>query len=228
MKHATSSHPSFPHCFDSQVEVGFVFSGSVGSGVLMTHDQETGEWSSPVACSLSGASVGLTLGKAQKDFIVFLSNQSAVDTFFSEKSLQLSGKSNLTLGQGREYVGALDTKGGSTTVSVAFSEGALVSVALGGAMVKPRMDVNKGFYGGSQVEVADILQGKVDFPENRITLLPQLKQQLSQLSKGETKGSSTSESNSTVVEDARVAANEAAEAIHQEQKDDIKELQAST
>mmetsp|Transcript_12042 Transcript_12042/g.33310 ORF Transcript_12042/g.33310 Transcript_12042/m.33310 type:complete len:265 (-) Transcript_12042:162-956(-) len=213
-------------CILSVVEVGFVFSGSVGSGLLLGKS-DTGEWSSPVACSLSSASVGLTLGKAQKDFIVFLSEQAAVDTFFSEQSLKLGGKSNLTLGHGREYVGTLDTQGGSPTVCVAFSEGAFVSVALGGALVKPRMDVNKGFYGAGAQDVADILRGKVGFPENRITLMPQLWQQLNQLSKGETREAQSSSSKAEV-EEARVAANEAAELVHREQKNHVEELPAST
>lgn len=56
----------------SVVEVGAVFSGSIGSGILIRKNPIFGmKWSPPCACRLHGAGFGLAIGGAHKGFLIF-------------------------------------------------------------------------------------------------------------------------------------------------------------
>ena len=76
----------------SVVEVGFVISGNLGTGILLKKLDDNGsKWSAPVACGLTGIGYGLLVGGSIKDIMMFI---------FDEATLQKIGfdKMGLKLG----------------------------------------------------------------------------------------------------------------------------------
>ena len=52
--------------FINVVEAGFVFSGNVGTGVVMARDEKTGKWSPPSAIGLTGIGWGFIMGYVKR------------------------------------------------------------------------------------------------------------------------------------------------------------------
>jgi len=77
----------------SVVQAGFVFSGSVGTGVLL-RKMSTGEkWSAPVACGLTGVGWGLLVGGSVKDMLVFIFDEATLEKIgFDKMGLKLGGQ----------------------------------------------------------------------------------------------------------------------------------------
>lgn len=76
----------------SVVEVGFVFSGALGTGILLKKLDENGaKWSAPVACGCTGVGWGALVGGSVEEIMMFI---------FDEDSLQKIGfdKMGLKLG----------------------------------------------------------------------------------------------------------------------------------
>ena len=51
----------------SMAEAGFMFSGSVGSGVIIGHNPEDDSWTPPSAVSVGGIGFGLVAGSEVKE-----------------------------------------------------------------------------------------------------------------------------------------------------------------
>jgi len=76
----------------SVIEVGFVFSGNLGTGILLKKLDENGtKWSAPVACGCTGVGWGALVGGSVKETMMFI---------FDEDTLQKIGfdKMGLKLG----------------------------------------------------------------------------------------------------------------------------------
>jgi len=61
----------------SVVEVGFVFSGNVGTGILLKKNADD-TWSAPVACGMSGVGWGLLVGGSVKDIMIFIFDEATL------------------------------------------------------------------------------------------------------------------------------------------------------
>jgi lipid-binding SYLF domain-containing protein len=199
-----------------------MFSGSVGTGIVVAKNDD-GFWSSPVACGLTGVGFGIVLGAAAKDLIIFMPDKASLQTFLST-GLKLAGQSNVTVGVGRDYAGAIGASkmGMSSTLSIAYSKGAFISCSLEGAVVAPRKAVNEKFYGLTGVQPADIIDGKVTFPSNKTTLMPDVMDKLGKLAQGLTEVFGEAEKQKVAV--AKAAADKAAEEINK--GDDVVEVDA--
>ena len=53
----------------SVVEAGFIFSGNVGTGIIIAH-KDDGTWSPPSALGLGGVGCGLVVGAEIKDILI--------------------------------------------------------------------------------------------------------------------------------------------------------------
>jgi lipid-binding SYLF domain-containing protein len=132
----------------SVVEVGAVFSGSIGSGILIRKNPIFGmKWSPPCACGLHGASFGLAIGGPHKDFLIFLLDNDSVRAIASGQEFSFGAQNSHVLG----YLGHLQTLDfnnmNSGVISVSFSDGAFLGVSLEGANVTPNQMVNDHCYG---------------------------------------------------------------------------------
>lgn len=194
----------------SVVEAGFIFTGNVGTGILLARNQSAGEWSPPCAMGLSGVGWGFVAGGSVKDLVVFLMQKSVVDTVACDNSLKIGGQVSATLGPiGRD--GALDInvsgKGVSPTVAFAFSQGLFGGVAVEGAVVGARHAVNETFY-QKEVHPREILfQNNVTVPPG--TLMPEIYAKLKLLGEGKT--ATPNDEEVQKVEQARAQAEKAGE-----------------
>jgi lipid-binding SYLF domain-containing protein len=196
----------------SVVEVGFIFSGNVGSGIIMTHDSETDAWSPPCAVGLTGVGWGFLVGGSLKDLMIFIYNTETLGGVSGDSGLKLGGQAELTLGpfgrSGQVHLN-MSGKGAGGTVAVAFSKGAFIGLSVEGSVVGPRHAVNETFY-GMPCHPDDILADKVKLPEGKVTLIQEVYDKLMKLSSGETHEPDAKEQEKKAA--AKVAADKAAEA----------------
>jgi lipid-binding SYLF domain-containing protein len=174
----------------SVVEVGFIFSGNVGTGILMACDSGTKTWSPPCAVGLTGVGWGFLVGGSLKDLMIFIYNKETLGAVTGETGLKMGGQAELTLGPfGRSAQCHLDvnSKGAGATVAVAFSKGAFLGASVEGSVVGPRSSVNEVFY-GEACNPGDILNKKdaVKIPDDKVTLIEDVYDKLKKLGAGET------------------------------------------
>ena len=76
----------------SVVEVGFVFSGNVGTGILLKKRSDD-SWSAPVACGMTGVGWGLLVGGSVKDIMVFIFDEDTLNKIgFDKVGLKLGAQ----------------------------------------------------------------------------------------------------------------------------------------
>lgn len=62
----------------SVLEVGFIFSGNVGTGIVLSKKDDGVSWSNPVACGLTGVGWGLLVGGSVKDVMIFIMDENSL------------------------------------------------------------------------------------------------------------------------------------------------------
>jgi lipid-binding SYLF domain-containing protein len=171
-------------CIINTVQAGFMFSGSVGTGIFMKRNLD-GSWSNPVACGVTGVGFGFLIGANAKEVMIFMPDESSVQTFFSG-GLKMGAQSNLTIGVGRELEGGFEASksGMGATLSIAYSKGAFIGATIEGAMIAPRRRANEAFYGPGNGTPAAIIDGTVLFPIGKETMLGNVKDKLAKLGQG--------------------------------------------
>lgn len=193
----------------STVQAGFIFSGSVGTGIFMRRNPVDGSWSNPVAVGISGVGFGLLLGAQLKDVVLFLPDDLSIQTLFST-GVELSAQSNVTAVIGREFEGSFGVSGSGSAavVSMAYSKGAFIGASMHGGVVGPRHRANEAFY-GQPVKPVDIIEGKVDVPIEKQgkTLLDDVKAKLTKCANGQTEipGAETVPKSDAALKDAEAA-----------------------
>ncbi|PKI84407.1 hypothetical protein MVES1_001776 [Malassezia vespertilionis] len=146
------------------VKGGFVWSGKVGSGVVIARLPD-GSWSTPTCIATGGIGIGWQVGADVTEFVVVMNTEEAV------KSFGLSG--NLTFGGSLSAAAGPIGIGGTGMFSVAHiapmysysrSKGLYIGISLEGTALVERKDANREFYGQS-IPAMDLLMGKVPAPE---------------------------------------------------------------
>jgi lipid-binding SYLF domain-containing protein len=195
----------------SVVEVGFIFSGNVGTGILLKKMKDD-TWSPPCALGLGGVGWGFLIGGAIKEIMIFIFDDNTMEGMCGDAGVRLGGQLNLTLGPfGRNYEAGLgvSNKGAVGTFSVAFSKGAFLGASVEGAMLGPRSGVNDGFYGQSTTP-RSVINGEVTMP-NKPTLIQGVYDKLTKLAEGESYTPTPEETQTT--KQAAAAAQKASEQV---------------
>lgn len=207
------------------VQAGWMFSGSVGTGIFLQQDQ-IGRWSNPVACGMAGVGVGLQIGAVTKDVLIFLPDEQSVRTLFS-KGISVGAHSDVTIGVGREFEGGAGASGSglSAVLSIAYTKGAFVGLSMEGALVSPRRGANETFYGKGNGNPEDIILGRVKFPTDKVTMMDELRQKLDKLSQGLSE--KIGEAERLKAEQAAAEAEKAAASVKTESSSEIVELDGS-
>jgi lipid-binding SYLF domain-containing protein len=181
----------------SVVEVGFFFSGSVGTGIILKRNTNpnssgsgTNEWSYPVACGLGGLGWGLQIGGSVKDLIVFIFDDETLKTMAYDKvGLKLGGQLEATfgnVGRSTHLEFTVSEKGIGNTISYAFSKGAFLGLSVEGAVIGARHKINQTFYNRNTILPDDIFTGGFDIPTIGETQLQNVYTKLSLLTSGTT------------------------------------------
>ena len=72
-------------------EAGFIFSGNVGTGVIIAH-KEDGTWSPPSALGLGGIGWGLMAGAEVKDLVICVMDEATLNTFAGEHHVKIGSQ----------------------------------------------------------------------------------------------------------------------------------------
>jgi lipid-binding SYLF domain-containing protein len=205
----------------SVIEVGFIFSGNVGTGIILAKKPD-GSWSVPCACGLTGVGWGFLVGGSVKDLFVFLMNDSTLASALADTGIKFGGQAEFALGPfGRSGKVDIGLSGGGVggTVAIAFAKGAFIGLSVEGAVVGVRNAVNASFYGKEESPRNIVLSDAVSMPEGKVTLINDVYEKLAKLSEG--KAEEPTEENEAKKSAAKSAVEQAA-ASAKDQPDVVK------
>jgi lipid-binding SYLF domain-containing protein len=177
----------------SSIEAGFIFSGNLGTGILMAKDK-AGKWSPPSALGLTGVGWGFIVGASTKDLMVFLFDEQTIDAMAGEIGLKVGGQAELTVGPwGRTVDANLNISNGGigSTFTVAYTKGFFGGVSIEGAVLGTRKAVNETFYNSTASSKEILFEGTVEVPADN-TVMPEVYRKLELLSQGKTAAESNS------------------------------------
>lgn len=127
-----------------------------GSGVLVSRDQETGEWSEPAFYTLGGLSFGFQFGGEVSEVIIMAMNQGAVEKLYAS-SFKLGGDASIAAGPyGAGAEGATSANLNADFLSFSRSKGVYAGISLEGSIIDVDDDANEAYY-GKKVRPVDIL-----------------------------------------------------------------------
>jgi SH3 domain-containing YSC84-like protein 1 len=155
----------------STLKGGFIFSGKVGSGLVIARHGK--KWSAPSAIGMGGAGWGLQAGVEVTDFILILNTQEALDAFSGGGSVTLGGNLSIAAGPiGGSAEGSIMMPP-AAVYSYGHSSGAFAGISLEGAVIVEKPETNYEFY-GEHLTPSKILSGKIEPPETASHLYEKL------------------------------------------------------
>ena len=133
------------------IKGAFFVGGSGGSGALVAHDSDTGQWGYPAFYTVGSISIGVQIGGEASEVILLIMTDRG-----KEKLLASSFKlgADITLAAGPVGGGAAAQT--ADVLSYARSKGAFAGISLDGAVVKTKDKFNEAYY-GQAVSPTDIL-----------------------------------------------------------------------
>lgn len=147
----------------SYVKAGFIWSGKVGSGLVIAHRGKT--WSAPSGIGMGGAGWGLQIGANVTDFVLVLNSDDAVNAFADGGSVTLGGALSVVAGPvGATAEGSVAFPPGAIYY-YGISQGLFAGVSLEGAVLFERRKDNRQFYGKS-VTPSELFSGKIPPPQS--------------------------------------------------------------
>ena len=131
----------------SYIKAGLVWGGAGGSGVLLSQNKETGEWSAPAFYSIASASVGLQIGVSSSEVVMVIMNQRGLRAMMNNK-VKLGADLSVAAGPlGVRGEAATSGNLAADIYSYARSRGLFAGVSLEGGLVNMNNSYNKKYYG---------------------------------------------------------------------------------
>ncbi|KAH7320631.1 hypothetical protein B0I35DRAFT_322360, partial [Stachybotrys elegans] len=147
------------------LRAGFHFSGSAGSGIIVSRLPD-GSWSPPSGIQVLSIGTGFQFGVDIYDCVCVINTQEALSSFMKQTRVSLG--SDIAISAGPYGAGAALDGSASSVLSPVFSyvtsRGFYAGVQIDGTAIVERREANAAFY-GQPVPVAQILQGKVSVPQ---------------------------------------------------------------
>ncbi len=161
--------------FPSVIKGAFGIGGMGGTGVIVYHDKDTGQWSPPAFVSIGGVSFGFQIGGQATDTILVVMSKRGMMSL-SHANVTLGGDASVAAGPiGRNA--QIDTTAAMNTgiFSYSRSKGLFAGVSLKGSVVGPQNGNIETYY-GTGINAEDVLlSGKVEPSEEGQKLIDQLK-----------------------------------------------------
>ncbi len=130
----------------SLLKAGFIFGGSGGDGVLLSHRAD-GSWGPPAFYRVWSASFGAQIGIQDAQVMFVVMTQSGLDAVLSGK-IKLGADASIAVGpEGAGIEGSTTVAAGADIYSYALTRGAFAGVSFSGAFMQPLGDWNAAFYG---------------------------------------------------------------------------------
>ncbi|SAM76969.1 related to YSC84-protein involved in the organization of the actin cytoskeleton [Ustilago bromivora] len=148
----------------SVVKAGFVWSGKLGSGVVIARLPD-GSWSAPSCIGTGAVGFGLQIGADITEFVIVMNSEDAVKAFAHAGNLTIGGSLSAAagpIGTGGAINAAIRDPAPLFTYS--RSKGLFAGISLEGTVLVERKETNKDFY-GQPIPAVDLLTGKVPAPE---------------------------------------------------------------
>jgi lipid-binding SYLF domain-containing protein len=180
-------------CFISCVQAGFMFTGNVGTGIVMARNN--GKWSPPSAIGLTGVGWGFVIGASVQDIIYLIYDDQTLKAMSGDVGFKLGTKVESALGTwGRtaEATTNFSNKGVGANIAISFSKGLFGGLSVEGGVVNPRSAVNEMFYQKSATPMQILFdEGAVEVPPG--TLMDEVYHKLNKLIKGDITHTPTAE-----------------------------------
>jgi lipid-binding SYLF domain-containing protein len=150
--------------FPTVVKGGFLFGAEGGSGVLIARGED-GTWSPPAFYTTGGGSFGLQIGIQGGEMVLVLRNPKAVRAVLDHQG-KLGAEIGLAVGPlGAGAEAATTTNVGADVVAFSSALGLFGGVALEGAVLARRSDLNHAYYGEAVTPQEIVLLRKVANPK---------------------------------------------------------------
>lgn len=139
------------------LKAGYILGGSGGTGVLLSRDGKTGEWSNPAFYTMGSVSIGLQIGGESAEVVLLVMSQKGMESLLTS-NFKLGGDASVALGP----VGG-GAKSDITTDFLSFtkSKGLYAGINLDGSYVSVRESLNKAYYGKDVSPVEIIVKQSV-------------------------------------------------------------------
>ncbi|KAG1698600.1 hypothetical protein DVH05_014558 [Phytophthora capsici] len=150
--------------FITMYKVGFLFSGKVGTGFVIS--RTTGGWSAPSFLTSGGFGFGMMAGGEVVNYMIILNSRSAVKVFTRNGQVQLGSELDIAVGPiGRAASASLNVGVGgiAPNYSYSHSKGLYGGIGLSGGVICTRKSLNSKCY-GSNVTARQLLGGEVACP----------------------------------------------------------------
>jgi SH3 domain-containing YSC84-like protein 1 len=138
--------------FPQVLKAGFILGGSGGSGVLLVHDEKSGNWVGPAFYTMGSASLGFQAGASSAEVVMLVHSQKALDSLYTNK-LKLGADASVAIGPKGVGTGASIT---ADFIVYSTVKGAFVGMAVDGSVLDVRETLNAAYY-GRPATPADIL-----------------------------------------------------------------------
>ncbi|HTY20490.1 MAG TPA: lipid-binding SYLF domain-containing protein [Geobacteraceae bacterium] len=151
--------------FPQVIKGGFFLGGSGGTGVFMTRDQTTGEWSYPAFYTMGSVTLGLQIGGEAAEVVMVAMSQKAINTLLSS-SVKLGGDVSIAAGPvGGGAKGSVGVPEVTTDfVSYTRSKGLYAGLNLEGSLLAVRTGLNEVYYGAGTLPVDIVVMKKASNP----------------------------------------------------------------
>lgn len=157
----------------NEVKGGFIFSGGVGSGLVVARLDKG--WSAPSAIGTGSVGWGFQIGGEVTDLVLVLNTKAAVEAFAHGGSITLGGNLSIAAGPVGRTAEAAAVLPPAAIYTYSVSRGVFGGVSLKGAAFVERASANSQFY-GFQATPAQLLFGEVPPPQSAQPLYDELNQ----------------------------------------------------
>ena len=135
---------------------GFIIGGSGGSGVLLVRDQRSGTWSYPAFYTMGSLSLGLQAGADASELVLMIMTEQGLNAMLSTE-LKLGADMSVAAGP----VGKNAKAQTADVLAFGRSKGVFGGVSVEGAVITPRNQWNRAYYGGGMISPMDILMRRL-------------------------------------------------------------------
>lgn len=146
---------------------GYLFSGSIGSGIVVARLPD-GSWSAPSVIAMISGGFGWQGGIELTDYVIVLHNKQALETFSRSGILALGLNLSIALGPfGRNLAagGSASMAGVAPIYAYSLTRGIFVGLSLEGSVLVERRGENNRFYQvGGAASAHHLLEGRVAPP----------------------------------------------------------------
>ena len=147
----------------SLLKAGFLIGGEGGSGVLLSHNRDTG-WSDPAFYTLGAGSIGFQIGVQDAEVLFVIMTDKGLEAMI-DKHVKLGADASIAAGPlGAGVEGATTAGLGADSYSYSMTRGAFGGISFEGTVAVEREDWNRMYYGAGATPRGIVIDRKFTNP----------------------------------------------------------------